>query len=87
MNQESYIELCPGSIKVTIQGNFFLQKNDQQKLGISRSKLKFSKIFKRHSLNKGPRVPRAEFQHPRPKNVGFNTLTKKKAKNKKNWHK
>ena len=75
MNQESFIELCPGSIKVTIQGNFFLQKNDQQKLGISRSKLKFSKIFKRHSLDKGLRVPRAEFQHPRPKNVAISTLT------------
>ena len=84
MNQESFIELCPGSIKVTIQGNFFfLQKNDQQKLGISRSKLKFSKIFKRHSLDKGLRVPRAEFQHPRPKNVAISTLTKKKLKIKK----
>ena len=80
MNQESFIELCPGSIKVTIQGNFFLQKNDQQKLGISRSKLKFSKIFKRHFLDKGLRVPRAEFQHPRPKNVAFNTLIKKTLK-------
>ena len=82
MNQESFIELCPGSIKVTIQGNFFLQKNDQQKLGI-RSKLKFSKIFKRHSLDKGLRIPRAEFQHPRPKNVAISTLTKKKLKIKK----
>ena len=80
MNQESYIELCPGSIKVTIQGNFFFEKNDQQKLDISRSKLKFSKFFKRHSLNKGLRVLRAEFQHPRPKNVAFNTLIKKTLK-------
>ena len=77
MNQESFIELCPGSIKVTIQGNFFFEKNDQQKLDISRPKLKFSKFFKRHSLNKGLRVLRAEFQHPRPKNVAINTLTKK----------
>ena len=77
MDLESFIELYPDSIKVTIQGNFFLEKNDQQKLGISSSKLKFSKNFKRHSLNKGPGVPRAEIQHPRPKNMAFNTLTKK----------
>ena len=84
MNQESFIELCPGSIKVTIQGNFFLQKNEQQKLDISRSKFKFSKIFERHSFNKGPRVPRAEIQHPRPKNVACNPSTKKKKLKKKN---